>query len=173
MEEKKPLQDRHTCKTIGIVDASFGDRVTIVEPANIYGCQIGDDVFVGPFTEIQRNVLIGNRSKVQSHSFICEFVTIGEDCFIGHGVMFVNDTFSVGGPARGRQELWGKTQIGDRVSLGSNSTILPVKICDDVVVGAGSVVTKDIGTPGIYAGNPARFLRALEPKHMSSRGTNP
>ena len=127
----------------------------------MYGCELGDGVFVGPFTEIQRNVTIGTRTKVQSHSFICELVSIGEDCFIGHGVMFVNDTFSNGSPAGGNQDLWKKTHVGNRVLLGSNATILPVQICDDVVVGAGSVVTKDINNPGVYAGNPARFVREL------------
>jgi acetyltransferase-like isoleucine patch superfamily enzyme len=75
--------------------------------------------------------------------------------------MFINDTFQVGGPARGRKELWKSTTIGNRVSLGSNSTIMPVSICDDVVIGAGSVVTKDITEPGIYAGNPARLIRKV------------
>ena len=89
----------------------------------------------------------------------CEQVTIGIDCFIGHGVMFTNDPFSIGGPARGRADLLRKTRIGDRVSIGSNATLLPVDVCDDVVIGAGSVVTRNIVRPGIYAGNPARFIR--------------
>ena len=144
----------------GIVDVTFGTGVTVVEPANIYGCTIGDDVFVGPFVEIQRDVTIGARTRVQSHSFICELVTIGEDCFIAHGVMFINDAFETGGPAKGRKDLWRSTTIGNRVSIGSNATIMPVSICDDVVIGAGAVVTKPIDKPGIYAGNPARFLRS-------------
>jgi acetyltransferase-like isoleucine patch superfamily enzyme len=148
----------------GIVDVRFGDRVKVVQPVNIYGCSIGDDCFIGPFVEIQRDVVIGARCKVQSHAFVCELVTIGDDCFIGHGVMFINDLFAKGGPARGDKSLWRSTKIGSRVSLGSNATILPVSICDDVVVGAGAVVTKDINKPGIYAGNPARLLRAIEGK---------
>lgn len=148
----------------GIVDVRFGDRVKVVQPVNIYGCAIGDDCFIGPFVEIQRDVVIGARCKVQSHAFVCELVTIGDDCFIGHGVMFINDLFAKGGPARGDKSLWRSTKIGSRVSLGSNATILPVSICDDVVVGAGAVVTKDINQPGIYAGNPARLLRAIEGK---------
>ena len=143
---------------VGIRDVQFGARVKIVEPCNLYGCEIGDDCFVGPFTEIQKTVRIAARTRVQSHAFICELVTIGEDCFIGHGVMFVNDTFSTGGPAGGRKELWRSTTIGNRVSIGSGATILPVSICDDVVVGAGAVVTKDIMVSGTYAGNPARLL---------------
>jgi acetyltransferase-like isoleucine patch superfamily enzyme len=128
---------------------------------NFYECTIGDDCFIGPFVEVQKGVRVGSRTKVQSHTFICELVTIGEDCFIGHGVMFINDLFSEGGPARGRMDLWKSTHIGNHVSIGSNATILPVRICDGVVIGAGSVVTRDIDRPGVYAGNPARRLRQL------------
>lgn len=142
-----------------VVNTNFGRNVTIVKPVNIYGCNIGNQCFIGPFVEIQKDVTIGNRTKIQSHAFICEFVNIGEDCFIGHGVMFINDTFSIGGPARGNKDLWKSTFIGNHVSLGSNATIMPVSICDHVVIGAGAVVTKDITTPGIYVGNPARKLR--------------
>ncbi len=141
-------------------DVEFGARVTLVNPSNLYECRIGDDCFIGPFCEIQKGVSIGARTRVQSHSFICELVTIGEDCFIGHGVMFINDSFSGGGPARGNTDLWLSTVIGNAVSIGSNATIMPVEICDNVVIGAGSVVTKNIVKPGIYAGNPARFMRA-------------
>ena len=143
---------------VAVRDVQFGKRVKIVEPCNLYGCEIGDDCSIGPFTEIQKTVHIASRTRVHSHTFICELVTIGEDCFIGHGVMFVNDTFSAGGPAGGRKELWRSTTIGNRVSIGSGATILPVRICDDVVIGAGAVVTKDIEVPGSYAGNPARML---------------
>ena len=142
-------------------DVSFGTNVKIVEPANIYECTLGNDVFVGPFCEIQKGVMIGDRTRVQSHSFVCELVTVGEDCFIGHGVMFVNDRFAGGGPARGDTTKWESTTLGNRVSIGSNATIMPVEICDDVVIGAGSVVTKSITMPGIYAGNPARFVRSI------------
>lgn len=142
----------------GIRDVVFGEGVKVVQPANLYGCRIGDGCFIGPFVEIQKDVLIGARTRVQSHTFICELVSIGEDCFVGHGVMFINDTFSSGGPARGRKELWRETRIGNRVSIGSNATILPVDICDDVVIGAGAVVTRSITEPGKYVGNPARLL---------------
>ena len=141
-----------------IRDVAFGARVKLVEPCNIYECVIGDDCFVGPFTEIQKGVVVGARTRVQSHAFICELVKIGEDCFIGHGVMFINDTFSTGGPARGRKELWRETVIGNRVSIGSNATIMPVYIADDVVIGAGAVVTRDLTEAGTYAGNPARRI---------------
>ena len=139
----------------------FGSNVTVVEPVNLYECTIGDDCFIGPFVEVQKGVRVGSRTKVQSHTFICERVTIGDDCFIAHGVMFVNDLFSGGGPAGGDQSLWRCTSIGNRVSIGSNATILPVKICDRTVIGAGSMVTKDIDQPGFYAGNPAKLLRKL------------
>ena len=145
-------------RQIGMRDVKFGARVTIVEPCNLYGCEIGDDCFVGPFTEIQKTVRIAARTRVQSHAFICELVSIGEDCFIGHGVMFVNDTFSTGGPARGNKDLWRSTTIGNRVSIGSGAVILPVTICDDVVIGAGAVVTRDLAVSGSYVGNPARLL---------------
>ena len=136
----------------------FGKGVKIVQPANLYECQIDDDCFVGPFVEIQKGVRIGARTRIQSHSFICELVTIGEDCFIGHGVTFINDRFILNGPAYGKREYWQATVIGKKVSIGSNATLLPVSICDNVVIGAGSVVTKDILQAGVYAGNPARQL---------------
>jgi acetyltransferase-like isoleucine patch superfamily enzyme len=142
-----------------IKDVSFGSNVKIVEPVNLYGCSIGSDVFIGPFVEIQKNVSIECETKIQSHSFICELVDIGKKCFIGHGVMFINDLFTNGGPAQGDKSLWKRTKIGNNVSIGSNSTILPVDICDNVVIGAGSVVTKNINQEGIYAGNPAQRLK--------------
>jgi acetyltransferase-like isoleucine patch superfamily enzyme len=145
-----------------IVDVTFGDNVTVINPVNIYGCSIGDNVFIGPFVEIQRSVSIGKRTKVQSHVFVCELVDIGDDCFVGHGVMFVNDLFANGGPARGNKSLWKSTKIGSNVSIGSNATVLPVSICDNVVIGAASVVTKNIDEPGIYAGNPARLVRRFK-----------
>ena len=142
-----------------IRDVIFGNNVTIIEPVNLYECEIQDDAFIGPFVEIQKGVKIGQCSKIQSHSFICEKVTIGKNSFIGHGVMFINDRFSTGGPAGGDSTLWEETEIGNNVSIGSNATILPVKICDETVIGAGAVVTKSIYKPGIYAGNPAKILK--------------
>ena len=140
-----------------IVNVEFGKNITIVKPVNLYDCKIGDEVRIGPFVEIQSNISIGASSKIQSHTFICELVEIGENCFIGHGVCFINDTFSQGGPAKGDKNLWRKTIIESNVSIGSNATILPVSICQNVVIGAGSVVTKDIVSSGIYAGNPAKI----------------
>ena len=147
-------------KQAGITDdVVFGESVTVVQPVNLYGCTIGNNSFIGPFTEIQKKVTIGSHCKIQSHTFICELVEIGDYCFIGHGVMFINDLFSEGGPAGGDVTKWKSTFIGSHVSIGSNATILPVRICDHVVIGAGAVVTKDIDQPGIYAGNPAKFIR--------------
>lgn len=140
-------------------DVVFGENVKIITPVNMYGCTIGNDCFIGPFTEIQKDVIIGRRTKIQSHNFICELVSIGDDCFIGHGVVFINDLFSGGGPAGGDKSKWKFTKIGNKVSIGSNATILAVEICDEVVIGAGSVVTKNITMPGVYAGNPAKLIK--------------
>lgn len=151
-------------KVVGIrADVVFGEDVTVIQPVNLYGCVIGNNAFVGPFVEIQKDVKIGQRTRIQSHTFICELVTIGDDCFIGHGVMFINDRFASGGPARGDTTLWKNSKIGNHVSIGSNATILPVEICDYVVIGAGAVVTENIRQPGIYAGNPAKKIKDLLP----------
>ena len=140
-----------------IRDVIFGENVMVVEPVNLYECKIGDNSFIGPFVEIQKGVEVGTNCKIQSHCFICELVTIGNNCFIGHGVMFINDIMKKG-PANGDRSKWKKTIIGDNVSIGSNATILPIEICNNVVIGAGAVVTKTILEPGTYAGNPARKI---------------
>lgn len=156
MEKNKP-----TIYESGIKNVAFGKNVKVVSPSNLYGCSIGDNSFIGPFVEIQKDVVIGKNTKIQSHTFVCELVEIGDSCFIGHGVMFINDLFTNGGPAKGDKTLWKATQIGNNVSIGSNSTILPVTICDNVVIGAGTVVTKNITKPGVYAGNPAKLLKDI------------
>ena len=140
-----------------IRDVQVGENVTIVEPVNLYECKIGDNSFIGPFVEIQKGVEVGRNCKIQSHSFICELVTIGNNCFIGHGAMFINDAMKTG-PANGDRSKWKKTMIGDNVAIGSNATILSVEICNNVIIGAGAVVTKNINQPGTYAGNPARKI---------------
>lgn len=145
----------------GIKGVIFGKNVTIVEPVNIYDCKIGSGCSIGPFVEIQKNSTIGANTKVQSHSFICELVKIGRNCFISHSVVFINDTFRNNGPAKKNKKFWKKTILGNNVSIGSNSTILPVTIADNIVVGAGSVVTKNLIKTGYYAGNPARFLKKI------------
>jgi len=144
----------------GIRDVEQGKNVRVVMPVNLYECQLGDDVFIGPFVEIQKGAVIGNRSKIQSHTFICENVTLGEDCFIGHGVTFANDLFKSGAPDPSA-ENWIHIVLGDAVTVGSGATILTTEICSGTVIGAGSVVTKPILIKGIYAGNPAKRLRKL------------
>lgn len=155
------MKTEPTLLNSAIIDVIFGKNVKVVQPVNLYGCSIGDDSFIGPFTEIQKGVVIGSFSKIQSHSFICELVTIGSHCFIGHGTMFINDLFENGKPAGGNKNLWKSTSIGNHVSIGSNATILPVTICDHVVIGAGAVVTKNILIPGKYAGNPAKLISSI------------
>lgn len=144
-----------------IRDVEFGTNVTVVKPVNLYECKIGDDCFIGPFVEIQKGVIIGNRCKIQSHAFICELVLVDDECIISHGAMFINDLYTSGGSAGGNKELWKPTNIGHYVLIGTNATILPVTVVDNLIVGAGSGVTKDILIPGIYAGNPATLLRKL------------
>ncbi len=151
-------------KKVKISNVKFGKNIEIIEPVNIYGCEINDNCFIGPFVEIQKNVVIKQNTKIQSHSFICEYVSIGSNCFIGHSVVFINDKFAENGPAKGNRKLWKKTKIGNKVSIGSNSTILPVEISDNIIIGAGSVVTKNLKKEGYYVGNPAKFLKKLSSK---------
>ncbi|MEO0981625.1 MAG: DapH/DapD/GlmU-related protein [Pseudomonadota bacterium] len=149
-------------RSIEMRDVRFGEGVTIVDPVNLYDCEIGDDCFIGPFVEIQQGVRIGVGCRIQSHTFLCEGVRLGARCFIAHGVMFVNDLFKTDEPARGDRSLWGETIVGDDVSIGSGAVVLPVAICARTVIGAGAVVTKSISKPGVYAGNPAKWLRGLK-----------
>ena len=141
-----------------IRDVKFGKNCTVVEPVNLFECKLGNNVFIGPFVEIGKNVDIGENSRISSHSFVCEKVKIGKDCFIGHGVMFTNDKFSDANISF-KPDDWLETVIGNNVLIGSNSTILPIQICENVIIGSGSVVTKNITKPGTYAGNPAKFLK--------------
>ncbi|MFX1568281.1 MAG: acyltransferase [Promethearchaeota archaeon] len=142
-----------------IKDCQIGENVKIIDPVNLYGCTIGNNCFIGPFVEIQKNVVINENTRVQSHSFICDGVTIGKHCFISHGTMFTNDLF-VDSP---NFENWirKETVIGNDVRIGSNATILPVKIGDKSIIGAGAVVTKDFPGNCVIAGNPAKILRKL------------
>ena len=121
----------------------------------MYDCTIGDNCFIGPFVEIQKNVKIEKNTRIQSHSFICSNVTIGKNCFIGHGVNFVNDKF-INNKVLKKNFL--RTKIKNNVLIGSNSTILPITIEDSVVIGSGSVVTKNCKNRKIYAGNPASLI---------------
>ncbi len=137
-----------------------GKGCKIIEPVNIYGSKFGKNVFIGPFVEIQNNTSIGDNTRIQSHSFICEKVTIGKNCFVGHGVMFTNDDLKKGKVTRD-PKLFKKTKLGNNVVIGSNTTLLPVSIVSGTVIGAGSTVTKNINTKGIYAGTPAKLLRKI------------
>ncbi len=143
-----------------IVNLKYKKNCTIIEPVNIYGSKFGKNIFVGPFVEIQKNTKIGDNTRIQSHSFICEKVEIGKNCFIGHGVMFTNDDLKKGKISR-NSSYFKKTRIGNNVVIGSNVTLLPVSIVSGAVIGAGSIVTKNIKKKGIYAGNPAKFLRKI------------
>ena len=143
---------------IKIINLKKGKNCKIIEPVNIYGATLGNSVFIGPFVEIQKNVFVDDYTRIQSHSFLCEKVKIGKNCFIGHGTMFINDDFK----NDKINKVFKQTNISNNVLIGSNSTILPVKICSKVIIGAGSVVTKNIIKSGVYAGNPAKFIRKLK-----------
>lgn len=156
MKQSQSLNSRKA----GLVNIKLGENVTIVEPSNLYGCTIGDESFIGPFVEIQSDAFIGKECRIQSHCFICSLVKIGDQCFIGHGVTFTNDLFKEGVPSPDAKD-WLPTIIEEQVSIGSGSTILPVRIVAGCIIGAGSVVTKDLSIKGVYAGNPARLLRRL------------
>ena len=140
-------------KKSSIKNVRFGKNVTIIEPVNLYDCEISDNCFIGPFVEIQKDVKIGKNTRIQSHSFICSNVTIGNNCFIGHGVNFTNDKFH---KRKLLKENFLKTRVGNNVLIGTNSTILPIIIEDEVIIGAGSVVTKKCIKRKIYFGNPAK-----------------
>lgn len=136
-----------------IKNCQIHDTAKLSSFINIYGCSIEENVFVGPFVEIQKNSSIGRGSRISSHSFICEDVTIGENCFIGHGVMFINDKFD---SLDIKSWIKRPTLIGNNVRIGSNATILPVQIGDNAVIGAGAVVTKNVPANTTVKGNPAK-----------------
>jgi acetyltransferase-like isoleucine patch superfamily enzyme len=146
----------------------LGRNVRFCGFANLYHCTIGDDCTIGPFVEIQRGARLGCRVKVQSHSFICEGVELEDEVFVGHGVMFTNDRFPRATSSDGRPkgaEDWTcePTLVKRRAAIGSNATILcGVTIGEEAIVGAGSVVTRDVPPGVIVVGNPARILRALD-----------
>lgn len=145
-----PVNDKQLIR-----NCEIGEGTKIWNFVNLYGCQIGRDSMIGCFVEIQEDVRIGDRTRVQSHTFICDLVTIGNDVFVGHGVMFINDTM----PPQADRSQWKATRIEDGASIGSNATLLPVRIGRGAVIGAGAVVTKDVPDGAIVAGNPARVLR--------------
>lgn len=149
-------------------DVRLGNQVRLFGFANLYGCEIGDESMIGPFVEIQRGARIGRLVKIQSHTFICSGVDIADEVFIGHGVMFINDRFprstTDDGQLKGAADwVCERTVVGRRAAIGSNATILcGITIGEEAIVGAGSVVTKDVPARTIVAGNPARVLRRLD-----------
>jgi acetyltransferase-like isoleucine patch superfamily enzyme len=140
-----------------IIDCRIDPTTTIISPVNLYGCTVGKDCLIGPFTEIQTGAIIGDRTRVQSHCFICELVTIEEDCFISHGVMFTNDRF----PPSPR-EKWEPTLIKRKTVIGTGAVLLPVTVGEGAMIAAGSVVTKDVPDYAVVAGNPARVVKMLK-----------
>jgi len=137
---------------------------------NLYECELGESTFVGPFVEIQRGVVVGRGTRISSHSFLCEGVSIGENCFIAHGVMFTNDKYDSHLPNQGDYILR-KTVIGNHVRVGSNATLLPVTVGQHAIIGAGAVVTRDVPTRAVVIGNPARVVRFREDIEIGNDGS--
>ena len=154
------------CQSIA-ADVKLGRDVTIYDFVNLYGCEIGDETKIGTFVEIQKGAKVGRRVKISSHTFICEGVEIEDQVFVGHGVIFINDRYPRAATADGVLQTdadWKvvPTVVRRGASIGSGSTILcGVEIGEGAIVGAGSVVTKDVGPGTIVAGNPARVLRSV------------
>jgi len=149
-------------------DVKLGRDVKLSKFLNLYGCEIGDESKIGAFVEIQKNATIGKRCKISSHTFICEGVTVEDNVFIGHGVMFINDIYPRATAANGNLQTeadWKveRTVIKKGASIGSGATILSnITVGENAIVGAGSVVTKNVPASSIVAGNPAKFLRSIE-----------
>lgn len=135
-------------------NCNVGEECQIWRFTNLYGCEIGDGCLVGTFAEIQKDAIVGDRCRIQSHAFVCSLVNIGDDVFVGHGVKFINDRC----PPTSDPAQWEEALIKDRVSIGTNATILPVSVGENAIIGAGSVVTEDVPPNAIVAGNPAEII---------------
>lgn len=145
--------------SIQIRDVNFGNQVQIVEPVNMYECTIGDETKIGPFVEVQSDVVIGKNVIISSHSFICSYVTIEDDVFVGHGVVTINDVHPPSKRRTGTSEQWKKTCIKKGAVIGSNATLFPVTIGKNAIVGAGAVVIQDVPDNAVVVGNPARVIK--------------
>ena len=156
-------------------DVKLGKNVQLSKFINLYGCEVGDETKIGAFVEIQKNATVGKRCKISSHTFICEGVTIEDNVFVGHGVTFINDSYpratTPGGEIKKEKDWVVETTLVKKgVSIGSGATILSnVVIGENAIVGAGSMVTKDVPPGAIVAGNPAQFLRSVETKSRTTQ----
>ena len=152
------MEKSNIAPTAIVKDASVGEGTKIWNFANVYGCKIGKNCTIGTYVEVQSGAVIGNNTTISSHSFICDLVTIGNDVFVGHGVMTINDLFPPSRRRTGSPEHWRPTHIGNNVIIGSNATLFPVKIGEYAIIGAGSVVRKDVPAKQVWAGNPAKYI---------------
>lgn len=161
MKKKKPVKEAAPVSPLKKArDCRIDPTAKIMDFTNLYECSVGAGSFVGPFVEIQRGASVGARSRISSHSFLCEGVSVGDDCFVGHGVMFTNDKYDV--PLPNREYIMRRTKVGNFVRIGSNVTLLPVTIGDHAIIGAGAVVTKDVPAGAVMAGVPARVIKTRD-----------